>query len=60
MEQSSERIAIRKRADTARVGKIDTQIALDRPGEARNLERAVETLPADERGSVSAGPFSTD
>lgn len=28
--------------------------------EAERLERAVSTLPPEERGSVSAGPFSTD
>jgi hypothetical protein len=28
--------------------------------EARRLERAVSTLPPEERGSVSVGPFSTD
>jgi hypothetical protein len=28
--------------------------------EARSLQRAVSTLPTEERGSVSAGPFSTD
>ena len=28
--------------------------------EARRLELAVSTLPPDERGSVSVGPFSTD
>jgi len=28
--------------------------------EARALQAAVNTLPAEERGSVSAGPFSTD
>jgi hypothetical protein len=28
--------------------------------EARRLELAVSTLPPDERGSVSIGPFSTD
>jgi hypothetical protein len=28
--------------------------------EARRLELAVSTLPPEERGSVSAGPFSTD
>jgi hypothetical protein len=28
--------------------------------EARRLELAVTTLPSDERGSVSVGPFSTD
>jgi len=28
--------------------------------EARSLQRAVSTLPAEQRGSVSAGPFSTD
>jgi hypothetical protein len=28
--------------------------------EARRLELAVLTLPPEERGSVSAGPFSTD
>ena len=28
--------------------------------EARSLQLAVSTLPADERGSVSSGPFSTD
>jgi hypothetical protein len=28
--------------------------------EARRLELAVSTLPRDERGSVSVGPFSTD
>ncbi len=28
--------------------------------EARSLQRAVSTLPSEERGSVSAGPFSTD
>jgi hypothetical protein len=28
--------------------------------EARSLQLAVSTLPAEERGSVSAGPFSTD
>ena len=28
--------------------------------EARRLEQAVSTLPPEERGSVSAGPFSTD
>jgi hypothetical protein len=28
--------------------------------EARRLEEAVSTLPPEERGCVSAGPFSTD
>jgi hypothetical protein len=28
--------------------------------EARRLQLAVRTLPPEERGSVSAGPFSTD
>jgi hypothetical protein len=28
--------------------------------EARLLERATDSLPPDERGTVSAGPFSTD
>jgi hypothetical protein len=28
--------------------------------EARTLQLALNTLPPDERGSVSAGPFSTD
>lgn len=28
--------------------------------EARLLERATASLPPDERGTVSAGPFSTD
>jgi hypothetical protein len=28
--------------------------------EARRLELAVSTLPPEERGTVSAGPFSTD
>ncbi len=28
--------------------------------EARRLELAVSTLPPEARGSVSAGPFSTD
>jgi hypothetical protein len=28
--------------------------------EARRLELAVSNLPAEERGSVSVGPFSTD
>jgi hypothetical protein len=28
--------------------------------EARCLERAVSTVPPQERGSVSAGPFDTD
>ncbi len=28
--------------------------------EARSLQLALRTLPAEERGSVSAGPFSTD
>jgi hypothetical protein len=28
--------------------------------EARRLALAVSTLPADERGSVSVGPFGTD
>ncbi len=28
--------------------------------EARRLELAVSTLPPDERGTVSVGPFSTD
>jgi hypothetical protein len=28
--------------------------------EARSLQLAVSTLPTEERGSVSAGPFSTD
>jgi hypothetical protein len=28
--------------------------------EARRLEQALSTLPADERGTVSAAPFSTD
>ncbi len=28
--------------------------------EARSLQLAVNTLPAEERGSVSIGPFSTD
>jgi hypothetical protein len=28
--------------------------------EARSLQRAVSTLPAEQRGSVSVGPFSTD
>jgi hypothetical protein len=28
--------------------------------EARRLQSAVSSLPADERGTVSAGPFFTD
>jgi hypothetical protein len=28
--------------------------------EARRLELAVSTLPPEERGTVSVGPFSTD
>lgn len=28
--------------------------------EARSLQLAVSTLPVEERGSVSVGPFSTD
>jgi hypothetical protein len=28
--------------------------------EARSLERAVSTLPPQQRGSVSVGPFDTD
>ena len=28
--------------------------------EARSLQLAVSTLPTEERGSVSVGPFSTD
>jgi hypothetical protein len=28
--------------------------------EARRLEQVVSTLPPEERGSVSVGPFSTD
>jgi hypothetical protein len=28
--------------------------------EARRLELAMSTLPPEERGSVSVGPFSTD
>jgi hypothetical protein len=28
--------------------------------EARRLELAVSTLPAEQRGTVSVGPFSTD
>jgi len=28
--------------------------------EARRLEQAVSTLPPEERGTVSVGPFSTD
>jgi hypothetical protein len=28
--------------------------------EARRLEMAVSTLPPEERGTVSVGPFSTD
>jgi len=28
--------------------------------EARSLQLAVSTLPAEDRGSVSIGPFSTD
>ena len=28
--------------------------------EAAHLQMAVSSLPADERGTVSAGPFSTD
>ena len=28
--------------------------------EARNLQMAASTLPPDERGTVSVGPFSTD
>jgi hypothetical protein len=28
--------------------------------EARHLEQAVSTLPPEQRGTVSVGPFSTD
>jgi hypothetical protein len=28
--------------------------------EARRLEQAVSTLPPEQRGTVSSGPFSTD
>jgi hypothetical protein len=28
--------------------------------EARQLERALSALPSEERGTVAAGPFSTD
>lgn len=28
--------------------------------EARRLERALSTIPSEERGTVAVGPFSTD
>jgi hypothetical protein len=28
--------------------------------EARRLERALSTIPSEERGAVAVGPFSTD
>jgi len=62
MQQPSERIAIsgneRTPREWAKLIRKLRWIGLEQ--EARNLERAVGTLPADERGSVSAGPFSTD
>jgi hypothetical protein len=44
--------------DWARLIRKLRWIGLDE--EARRLEQAVSTLPPEERGSVSVGPFSTD
>jgi hypothetical protein len=44
--------------DWARLIRKLRWIGLDE--EARRLEQVVSTLPPEERGSVSVGPFSTD
>jgi hypothetical protein len=44
--------------DCARLIRKLRWIGLD--DEARRLEQAVSALPPEERGCVSAGPFSTD
>jgi hypothetical protein len=62
MEQALEnevlRMSERPANEWARLIRKLRWIGLD--DEARRLERAVSTLPPDERGSVSAGSFATD
>jgi hypothetical protein len=56
--ENGEASAARPSHDWARLIRKLRTIGLD--DEARRLEQAVSTLPAEERGCVSAGPFSTD
>jgi hypothetical protein len=61
MEQSSANNVIsldRSSREWARLIRKLRWIGMDE--EARRLELAVRTLPPEERGSVSVGPFPTD
>jgi len=56
--ENEEASAIQPSHDWARLIRKLRWIGLD--DEARRLEQAVSTLPPEERGCVSAEPFSTD
>lgn len=60
MEQENEwhSAAQRSPSECARLIRKLRWIGLE--DEARSLQLALSTLPPDERGIVSAGPFSTD
>jgi hypothetical protein len=56
--ENEEASAARPSHDWARLIRKLRWIGLD--DEAQRLEQAVSTLPPEQRGCVSAGPFSTD
>jgi hypothetical protein len=58
MEQENKLHSQRSPGECARLIRKLRWIGLEE--EARTLQLALSTLPPDERGIVSAGPFSTD
>jgi hypothetical protein len=60
MQQQSNVLFIREPASSEWAKLIRKLRWIGLEDEARRLEQAVNTLPPDERGTVSAGPFSTD
>jgi hypothetical protein len=57
-ESEAESVERRPSRDWAKLIRKLRWIGLE--DEARRLEQAVSTLPPEERGCVSAGPFNTD
>ena len=60
MQQALEQevVLTKERREWARLVRKLRWIGLD--DEAQRLERALSTLPPEERGTVSAGPINTD
>jgi hypothetical protein len=60
MEQAMDRAAITRESSDEYVKLIRKLRWIGLEAEAQRLQRALSTLPPEDRGCVSRGPFSTD